>query len=117
MLQDLVRAASAGPPTDSSAVPQSVVLTADRARLRVIWTEHDTVEISARRLRAACRCAWCTRSRHDGTFAAPFADVTIARIAPVGGYAINIAFDDDHARGIYPWVFLRTLARDDGQQP
>ena len=32
----------------------------------------NAVEVSAGRLRAACRCAWCTRERIDGTFAASF---------------------------------------------
>jgi DUF971 family protein len=42
--------------------------------------------------------------------------VAIDRIVPIGGYAINIVFDDEHARGIFPWAFLRALAQaPDGQ--
>jgi prepilin-type processing-associated H-X9-DG protein len=29
---------------------------------------------------------------------------------PIGGYALNIAFTDGHARGVYPWVYLHALA-------
>jgi DUF971 family protein len=87
-----------------------LVLTADRAALRLSW-RGEAAEISAARLRAACRCAWCTRARIDGTFAESFAAVTIERVTPVGGYALNIAFDDEHARGIFPWAFLRKLAQ------
>ena len=116
MLHDLVRSATALPPVGPASAPERVVLTADRAGLQLVWSEQETAEISASRLRAACRCAWCTRARHDGTFAQSFAAVAIDRIAPVGGYAINIAFDDDHARGIFPWAFLRALAQaPDGQ--
>jgi DUF971 family protein len=109
MLHDLVRSATAGPPGDPVAAPERVVLAADRARLLLTWNERDMTEIAADRLRAACRCAWCTRARIDGTFPESFAAIAIAHVAPVGGYAINIAFDDDHARGIYPWAYLRTL--------
>jgi prepilin-type processing-associated H-X9-DG protein len=95
-------------------MPEEIVLTADRARLRVTWPGGEPAEIFAARLRAACRCAWCTRARLDQTFAASFDGVTIARLDPIGGYAVNIAFSDGHARGIYPWTFLLTLARSDG---
>jgi DUF971 family protein len=98
------------PPFDPQSVPETVVLTADRARLRLTWPGGETAEVEAVQLRVACRCAWCTRARVDGTFAASFDDVTIARVAPIGDYAINIAFSDGHARGIFPWTFLRKLA-------
>ncbi len=98
MLQDLVRAATAGPPVDPAGAPERVVLSADRARLRLVWRDGEAAELAASRLRAACRCAWCARARHDGTFAQSFAAVAIDRVVPIGGYAINLAFDDDHAR-------------------
>ncbi len=114
MLQDLVRAAQDGAPFDATAAPERVVLAADRLRVRLVWRGGDTASIPAGRLRAACRCAWCTRARIDGTFADPPAAVAVDRITQVGDYAVNIAFSDAHARGIYPWVYLRELAREDG---
>jgi len=36
--------------------------------------------------------------------------VGIAKIEPVGNYAIRIVFDDGHDTGIYSWAFLRDLA-------
>src|SRR4051812_43869085 len=79
-------------------------------RLELAWRDGKAAEVSAKCLRAACRCAWCTRERIDGTFAASFETITIDRLAPVGDYAINIAFSDGHARGIYPWAYLRKIA-------
>ena len=111
MPHDLDRSANRGPPFDPAAVPDTVVLTADRARLRLIWHDGEAAELPAERLRAACRCAWCTRARIDGAFAASFDGVAIERLAPIGGYAINVSFTDGHARGIYPWSYLQTLAR------
>jgi prepilin-type processing-associated H-X9-DG protein len=91
------------------------VLKSDRMRLGIAWGDSNAVEVSAPRLRAACRCAWCTRVRIDGTFAASFEAITNDRLAPVGDYAINIAFSDGHARGIYPWAYLQSIAEADGR--
>jgi len=110
MPHDSIIPTDAAPPFDPAATPETVVLTADRARLRLVWPGGETAEVDAPTLRAACRCAWCTRARIDGTFAASF-DVAIARVVPIGDYAVNIAFSDGHARGIFPWTFLRQLAR------
>jgi DUF971 family protein len=111
MLHDLARSAAVagGPPFDAAAVPQTITLAADRRHLRLTYASGEQ-EISAEELRGACRCAWCTRARIDGKFPETFADVAIDRIDPVGDYAINLAFSDGHARGIYPWPYLRTIA-------
>lgn len=89
------------------------MLKSDRKRLEIDWGEGNADEVTAPRLRAACRCAWCTRERIDGTFAASSETIIIDRLAPVGDYAINIAFSDGHARGIYPWAYLRKIAEAD----
>lgn len=39
-------------------------------------------------------------------------DVGIARIEPVGNYAIRIHFDDGHDTGLYSWTLLHRLGRD-----
>jgi prepilin-type processing-associated H-X9-DG protein len=114
MLQDLKTlarsaAAAGGPPFDAAAVPQTITLAADRRRLRLTYGSGEQ-EIGAEALRAGCRCAWCTRARIDGKFPETFAGVAIDRIDPVGDYAINVAFSDGHARGIYPWPYLNAIA-------
>ena len=35
--------------------------------------------------------------------------VTIARLEPVGHYAVRIVFDDGHDTGLFTWVYLREL--------
>lgn len=109
---NLVHAATAAAalPFDPAAVPETVLLTSDRAWLRINWDDGAKAELEANRLRASCRCAWCTRARLDGKFPATF-DVTIGQLAQIGGYALNIAFSDGHARGIYPWTYLRHIAQ------
>lgn len=104
-----------GAPFDTASVPEAVVLKLDRRRLELAWCDGKTTQVSAQRLRAACRCAWCTRARIDGTFSVPFETIAIDRLAPVGDYAINIAFSDGHARGIYPWGYLHEIASADSR--
>lgn len=68
--------------------------------------------LPAERLRAACRCAHCRRAQIDGVFATDFPSITVAQVAPIGHYAVNLEFSDGHARGIYPWSYLAELAAD-----
>ncbi|MGE3528644.1 MAG: gamma-butyrobetaine hydroxylase-like domain-containing protein [Methyloceanibacter sp.] len=35
--------------------------------------------------------------------------VAIARLEPVGNYAVRIVFDDGHDTGLYVWAYLREL--------
>ena len=36
-------------------------------------------------------------------------DVNISRLEPVGHYALNLVFDDNHDTGIYSWEYLYQL--------
>ncbi len=38
--------------------------------------------------------------------------VGIARIEPVGHYAVRLIFDDGHDTGIYSWTYLHQLGRE-----
>jgi DUF971 family protein len=38
-------------------------------------------------------------------------DVKIARLEPVGNYAVRIVFDDGHDSGLYSWDYLAELGR------
>ena len=40
-------------------------------------------------------------------------NVSIARIEPVGHYAVRLVFDDGHDSGLYSWDVLHELTRDD----
>jgi prepilin-type processing-associated H-X9-DG protein len=79
------------------------------AALAIVWADGASALIAAARLRQACRCASCAAARTRGEPIAAEASIAIAAVEPIGGYAVNIAFSDGHARGIYPWAFLREL--------
>ena len=38
-------------------------------------------------------------------------NVKIARLEPVGNYAVRIVFDDGHDSGLYSWDYLAELGR------
>lgn len=98
------------PPCDPEAIPERVVLVRGGGALRLTWRDGVSAALPAERLRLRCRCAWCTRDRAQDRFPARFEGAAVTRVEPMGGYAVNLGFADGHARGIYPWVYLRQLA-------
>lgn len=107
----------AEPPFDPDAVPTGITLARGGRALRLAWDDGAAATLSAEALRQGCRCAWCTRDRIQGRFPAAFETVAVTQVAPMGGYALHLAFSDGHARGIYPFVYLRDLARDTAAAP
>jgi DUF971 family protein len=93
------------------AAPESITVSQGGAKLVVSDREGMSRTIDAQRLRLACRCAHCTRTRIDGKFPERFDDVTITAVDPMGHYGINITFSDGHARGIFPWSYLAELLK------
>ncbi|MER2252415.1 DUF971 domain-containing protein [Methylorubrum podarium] len=100
------------PPFDPEAVPTDAVVSRGGRDLRLTWANGEAAALSSETLRLRCRCAWCTRDRFEGRFPAAFPAVAVTTIEPLGGYAVNLGFSDGHARGIFPWVYLRALARE-----
>jgi DUF971 family protein len=39
-------------------------------------------------------------------------NVNIAKVEPVGNYAVRLVFDDGHDTGLYTWAYLHELGRD-----
>jgi prepilin-type processing-associated H-X9-DG protein len=88
----------------------TVTCSADGAELHVTLAAGRPMSIDAAKLRAACRCAQCRRAQIDGVFPDRFVHLTISEVSWVGGYGINVAFSDGHARGIYPFAYLSEIA-------
>ncbi|TCT05151.1 DUF971 domain-containing protein [Aquabacter spiritensis] len=95
---------------DPAAVPDEIRLNAARDALLLTWDGAGARAFGAERLRAACRCAWCTRARAESRFPARFPGIAVTGVAPVADYALNLFFSDGHERGIYPFSYLRALA-------
>jgi DUF971 family protein len=100
----------AAAPSALTAAPAQIAVGENLDFLDLTTTEGAGIRLSAERLRGACKCAHCTRARIDGVFPNGFENIAIVHVSPVGDYAINLAFSDGHARGIYPWAYLFALA-------
>jgi len=81
--------------------------------LAITWADGVESTYDVRALRLACGCAQCVDEWTGAGTLDPAAvpeDVHPLRIEPVGRYAIQIAWSDGHASGIYPFRRLRELA-------
>ena len=82
----------------------------DERALEVAWSDGSAARIPHRTLRARCPCAEC---RQRGRGANPVhADrgVVLIAIEPYGPNAVQLKFSDGHARGLFPFEYLRELA-------
>lgn len=78
------------------------------AALRLSFAGGAVAELGAAALWRECRSAAGVLRRLDN---APAPEgVTIIALQPVGDYAVNLAFSDGEARGIYPFSLLGQLA-------
>ena len=103
---------SAMPSTPSAmpvAAPTHIALSEDLGFLDLTMANGGEICLTAERLRSACKCAHCVRARIDGVFPERFDGIAVVQVSPIGGYAVNLAFSDGHARGIYPWALLLGL--------
>jgi DUF971 family protein len=109
MLLDLAAAAMA-PAFPAGEMPEELVLQQGGTTLELRFAASPAVAVTADALRAACRCAWCTKARVVGGFPPGFSGLSIQQIKPIGTYAANIVFSDGHDRGVFPWSYLREIA-------
>ncbi|MEM9682870.1 MAG: DUF971 domain-containing protein [Pseudomonadota bacterium] len=96
---------------EATADPRQVTLAADRGHLEIEWDDGTRDRASAGALRAASRSSGAVRARLDGRAVPPPGDLTIVAVNPIGHYALNLVFSDGHDRGIYPWGYLKEVAR------
>ena len=91
--------------------PDEVRVTSGGGALTLAWADGAAMVIEARELRWSCRCAGCTAERETGGSPPVTETIAITGVETIGGYALNIAFSDGHARGVYPWAYLREFAK------
>ncbi len=89
-------------------LPQSLSNSRSAGILTIEWPDGQAQRLSNRLLRGKCKCTQCEAARRQGTLAAPDA-VWIEQINAIGTYGVQLVFSDGHERGIFPWVYLRSL--------
>jgi ATP-binding protein involved in chromosome partitioning len=106
--------------SDAAPTPATIptkIAQAGARTLAITWADGVESTYDVRALRLACGCAqcvdeWSGAGRLDASTVPE--DVHPLRIEPVGRYAIQIAWSDGHASGIYPFGRLRELAEGGG---
>lgn len=91
-------------------LPQALRLIERGAALQIAWAPERSTTLSARVLRASCRCGRC----RNGRAGEPAADIALIAIEPFGPGAVRLVFSDGHDRGLYPFAYLASLA---GREP
>jgi DUF971 family protein len=103
-------------------MPRPTSITLDRTRqvLIIPWDDGHPSEYPLSGLREACPCVEC-RGGHENMGKPPDPNVMlliplaptksymIAKLLPVGNYALQPEWDDGHHSGIYTWAYLRGL--------
>ena len=93
--------------------PRELRVSKDRRLLTVSFPNHAPIELPAELLRVLSPSAEVQGHSPEQRVTVPGKrDVTIARVEPVGNYAVRIVFDDFHDSGIYTWAYLHTLGHE-----
>ncbi|MBL8005854.1 MAG: DUF971 domain-containing protein [Candidatus Kapabacteria bacterium] len=84
--------------------------------LKTTWTTNEEFVILLSVLRENCPCAQCQGETIMGThYAFPMLQIakpgqnSLKQIVPVGNYALQFFWEDEHTTGIYTWEYLYSL--------
>ena len=88
--------------------PRELRLDQSAANMRIEWPDRVST-LPFRLLRERCPCAECRSVRNKGGTIEAAAAVRVDDIVPYGANAIQLVFSDGHARGIFPFAYLREL--------
>lgn len=100
-----------GEPALDSAAPRALRARMQAAVLEVEWPDGRVDALAFGVLRQLCPCAQCRQLRRSGAPVPAHADVSLAHIEPYGPNAVRLAFSDGHARGIFPFPYLREIGQ------
>ena len=93
--------------------PTELRVSKDRKLLTVTFPAHHAFELPAELLRVLSPSAEVQGHSPEQRVTVPGKrNVTIARIEPVGNYAVRIIFDDMHDTGIFTWDYLHALGHE-----
>lgn len=91
--------------------PVAITVEDEGRSLTLVTADGRGLRVDAALLWCHCPSALRRSRRMSGLDLVAPAGIRIARITPIGNYAINIAFSDGHDRGVFPWALLTDLAQ------
>lgn len=84
--------------------------------LKTRWSTNEEFVVLLSVLREQCPCAQCKGETIMGThYSFPVLQIAtpgqniLKNIVPVGNYALQLFWEDDHSTGIYTWEYLYSL--------
>jgi len=89
-------------------VPKRIELSAASGVLTLTWQDAAVQVLDSFQLRSACRCSSCSAQRLQQQFE-PSPSVKLEEVKPFGVAGLQLVFSDGHARGVFPWRYLREL--------
>jgi DUF971 family protein len=97
----------------SPPLPTSIVLHRVRRILELAYANGEKLELDAEYLRVFSPSAE-VRGHGRGQEVLQWGkmEVAIERLEPVGNYALQLIFDDEHDTGIYSWEYLYQLGQE-----
>ena len=82
--------------------------------LFIDWDDGDSTEISLKKLRRNCPCAYCSKDREEesDSYIPIYSDhqIAISEIHTIGSYAIGVKWKDGHNTGIFEFSHLKNLS-------
>ena len=78
--------------------------------VKIVWTDGQSSELTAKQLRELCQCAHCVHEITGQKLINPSlirSDIQIIKAEPTGHYGMTVVFTDSHSTGIYAYDFLR----------
>ena len=101
------------PPQGTARWPTELRLKRAEKRLEITYDDGTSFALPAEYLRVESPSAEVQgHGAGQKQTVAGKAQVGIARIEPVGNYAVRLIFDDGHDTGIYSWTYLHQLGRE-----
>ena len=108
MGEDVARTGGAMAQTDW---PSEIRIDKQSRTLELLWNDAH-VSISHKVLRQSCRCSVCESTRRKLNDVIPVPpDIELIKVEVLGTIGMQLFFSDNHDRGIYPWAYLRQIAK------
>lgn len=94
------------------AWPKELRVSKDRKSLAITFDNGERYDLSAELLRVASPSAEVQGHSPEQRVTVPGKfNVEIAKMEPIGNYAVRITFDDMHDTGLFSWDYLIDLGR------